>query len=65
MARLRVGVGGKIFIPRWHLHRLSSKSGAEILEVGYGEFKEEDIVRVEDDYGRAGSRGKPLPHARR
>jgi mannose-6-phosphate isomerase len=45
--------GSKVFIPRTHLHRLSTTSGAEILEVGYGVFKERDVVRVEDDYGRA------------
>ncbi|HXY56360.1 MAG TPA: phosphomannose isomerase type II C-terminal cupin domain [Nitrososphaerales archaeon] len=48
--------GSKIFIPRNSLHRLSTIAGAEILEVAFGEFKERDIVRVEDDYGRTAKR---------
>ena len=44
--------GEKLFIPRAHLHRVGSDDGAEILEVVYGTFKDEDIVRLEDDYGR-------------
>ena len=55
--RHRLEAGSKVFVPRNRLHRLSSDSGVEILEVGYGDFKEEDIVRVEDDYGRAGKSG--------
>ncbi len=45
-------VGDKALVPRLQLHRLSSEDGAEILEVTYGRFDENDIVRVEDDYGR-------------
>jgi mannose-6-phosphate isomerase-like protein (cupin superfamily) len=48
--------GEKAFIPRAHLHRVGSDVGAEILEVAYGTFKEDDIVRTEDDYGRAGAK---------
>ncbi len=51
--RHRLRAGKKIFIPRNSLHRLSSNLGVEILEVGFGDFREDDIVRVEDDYGRA------------
>jgi len=46
-------VGKKAFIPRKRLHRVASVEGAEILEVSYGKFDENDVVRVEDDYGRA------------
>jgi mannose-6-phosphate isomerase-like protein (cupin superfamily) len=46
-------VGEKIYIPRKKLHRVFSAKGAEILEVSYGKFDEGDVVRVEDDYGRA------------
>lgn len=53
----RLKPGDKVFVPRNTLHRLSSALGTEILEIGYGRFDEEDIVRVEDDYGRA-SQGK-------
>jgi glucokinase len=45
--------GEEVFIPRESRHRLSSmKSGARILEISFGEFDEDDIVRHEDMYGR-------------
>ena len=47
--------GDKVFIPRTTAHRLSA-TGHEpvrILEVSFGEFDEDDIVRLEDIYGRA------------
>jgi mannose-6-phosphate isomerase len=35
-------------------HRVETKnSPAQLLEISYGDFDEEDIVRVEDKYGRA------------
>jgi mannose-1-phosphate guanylyltransferase/mannose-6-phosphate isomerase len=46
----------KLFIPRGKIHRLSSSAGegpVRILEISFGEFDEEDIVRLEDAYGRA------------
>jgi len=46
-------VGKKAFIPRRRLHRVASIEGTEVLEVSYGRFDENDVVRVEDDYGRA------------
>jgi mannose-1-phosphate guanylyltransferase/mannose-6-phosphate isomerase len=50
---LVLNVGDKVSIPREGVHRLASDIGAEILEVAYGEFDEDDIVRIEDDYGRS------------
>ena len=46
----------KLFIPRGTVHRLSCEGErpARILEVSFGEFDEEDIVRLEDAYGRTG-----------
>ncbi len=46
----------KLFIPRETVHRLSTEgdSPVRILEVSFGEFDEEDIVRLEDVYGRIG-----------
>lgn len=35
------------------VHRLSSERGGTIIEIGYGECDEDDIIRIEDDYGRA------------
>ena len=46
--------GEKLFIPRETVHRLST-DGPEtvrILEISFGEFDEDDIVRLEDVYGR-------------
>jgi hypothetical protein len=45
----------KLFIPRETVHRLSSADGGgpvRILEVSFGHFDEEDIVRLDDVYGR-------------
>jgi mannose-6-phosphate isomerase len=45
----------KLFIPRGTVHRLSSSVGeVRVLEISFGEFDEEDIVRLEDVYGRVG-----------
>ena len=46
----------KLFIPRETIHRLSSVGEGEvrILEISFGEFDEDDIVRLEDIYGRVG-----------
>ena len=45
--------GEKVFIPRVTVHRLST-AGEEvrILEISFGEFDEEDIVRLDAVYGR-------------
>lgn len=47
--------GDKVFIPRTTRHRLSAvgHGTVRILEVSFGEFDEDDIVRLEDVYGRA------------
>ena len=46
----------KLFIPRETVHRLSSVGEGEVrvLEISFGEFDEDDIVRLEDVYGRVG-----------
>ncbi len=43
-----------VFIPRRTPHRLSAigEEPVRILEISLGEFDEEDIVRLEDVYGR-------------
>ncbi len=48
--------GEKLFIPRGAVHRLSSvgEGEARVLEISFGDFEEDDIVRLEDVYGRAG-----------
>jgi len=45
--------GDNISFDTGALHRLSSKRGGTIVEVVYGDPDEDDIVRYEDDYGRA------------
>lgn len=47
--------GERLYVPRGTVHRLSSASDrpARILEISFGHFDEEDIVRLEDVYGRA------------
>ena len=45
--------GDEFFIPINIEHRIgASKDNVVILEISKGEFDEEDIVRVEDKYGR-------------
>jgi mannose-1-phosphate guanylyltransferase/mannose-6-phosphate isomerase len=48
-------IGDRIFIPRMTTHRLSATGDrpVRILEISFGEFEENDIVRLEDIYGRA------------
>lgn len=51
---LRPRSGDKLYIPRQTVHRLSAiGEEVRILEISFGEFDEEDIVRLEDVYGRA------------
>jgi mannose-6-phosphate isomerase-like protein (cupin superfamily) len=40
-------------IPTEVLHRIEAPDGdVQILEISFGEFDEDDIVRIEDAYGR-------------
>ena len=47
----------KLFIPRGTVHRLScdGERPMRILEISFGIFDEDDIVRLEDIYGRVGA----------
>lgn len=53
---LHPAAGEEFFIPRQTIHRLSTvgESPVRVLEISFGEFEEEDIVRLEDVYGRVG-----------
>ncbi|HEX6561484.1 MAG TPA: phosphomannose isomerase type II C-terminal cupin domain [Nitrososphaera sp.] len=46
--------GDEFEIPTRAKHRLAAKksSDALVLEISYGHFDEDDIVRIEDDFGR-------------
>jgi mannose-1-phosphate guanylyltransferase/mannose-6-phosphate isomerase len=54
---LHPGPGEKLFVPRGTVHRLSSvgEGEARVLEISFGHFDEDDIVRLDDVYGRSGS----------
>lgn len=42
-----------VFVPQGAAHRLTAGSeGITVLEIAFGEFDEEDIERIEDDFGR-------------
>lgn len=47
--------GDEFYVTKKELHRIETKDDmVQILEIAYGDnFDEEDIVRVEDKYGRA------------
>lgn len=48
-----VGVGDEILIAVGALHRLTGgPEGIRVLEIALGTFDENDIERVEDDFGR-------------
>ncbi len=46
--------GDQVWVPRGAIHRIGNSGDApgRLLEIGYGEFDEDDIVRLEDDYQR-------------
>ena len=46
--------GDEVFIPRRTRHRLSNKGTEQLrmLEVAYGEVRDDDKTRYEDKYGR-------------
>lgn len=49
-----LGKGDQVFIPCGAKHRATGLDvRAEWLEIAFGTFDEEDIVRYEDDFGRA------------
>lgn len=46
-------IGDEFIIPKETKHRLiGTKNLAQVLEISYGDFSEEDIERLEDDYNR-------------
>ncbi len=51
--KTRLKKGQKVFIPRRARHRMMASRNARFLEVSFGRFDENDIIRYEDKYGRA------------
>ncbi len=41
-----------IFIKKLEWHRIEAVTDAVIIEITFGEHDEDDITRIEDDYGR-------------
>jgi len=48
-------------VPQGSLHRLESENGGTVLEVTSGIFDEEDIERLEDDFGRVDTAETKIP----
>ena len=49
----RIGVDKQFYIPRESKHRLTGgENGITFIETQIGECNEDDIIRLEDDYGR-------------
>ena len=46
--------GDKVWVPPGSTHRMGNSGTApvRVLEIGYGDFDEADITRLEDDYRR-------------
>ena len=50
---LQAGVGDEFVIPERAVHRIEAKDDdVQVLELAFCDFDEEDIVRIEDIYGR-------------
>src|SRR3989338_6707278 len=45
--------GDEFFISAGSLHRLEAIEETQFLEIAFGNFDEQDIVRIKDNYGRA------------
>ena len=45
--------GELVFVDVKTMHRIESKRGGIFVEIALGDFDENDIVRIEDDHGRA------------
>lgn len=52
VSKLPLKKGQTYCIGKKQVHRLESKKGGVVVEVAYGRFDEDDIVRLEDDHGR-------------
>lgn len=46
--------GEQVWVPQGVLHRMTNSGDhpSRVLEIGYGLFDEDDIIRIEDDYQR-------------
>jgi len=51
--KVKLKKGETIAIPKGAKHRITASKEARFLEISYGNFDENDIIRYEDIYGRA------------
>ena len=50
---IEANAGDEIWIPAGEKHRLSSRGGiVRVLEVAFGDWRQDDITRYDDDYDR-------------
>lgn len=57
-AKIILKKGETITIPVGAIHRITGIEDSIILEISFGEFNEEDIVRLDDDFGRCKKHAK-------
>lgn len=50
---IELGPKETVFIEKEQEHRIQGITDAEFIEISFGDFSEEDEIRIEDDYGRA------------
>jgi len=51
--KMKIKKGEIVWIRKLQAHRLIAKNKkVEVLEISFGKFKESDIIRIEDEYGR-------------
>ncbi len=52
---LKAAMDRRYFIPRGVVHRIVNDTNTfvELVEVAFGDFDEDDIIRLDDNYGRA------------
>ncbi len=51
--KIKASPGDEFKIEKLQIHRIEApEDSVQILEVGLGNFDEEDIIRIEDKYGR-------------
>jgi mannose-6-phosphate isomerase-like protein (cupin superfamily) len=52
-SKIILGKGETVTIPLGAIHRIKGLKESIILEIAFGEFDEDDIVRIDDDFNRA------------
>lgn len=51
--KIKAKKGTELYISKKTLHRIKAiNKPVKVLEISFGKFSENDIVRIEDDYGR-------------